>query len=66
VAAAGPNRFVGSSSGLATYDGTHFTSASVITLGQRYASAYRAFVREPVLFQSLAVDSGLSAVFIEE
>ena len=43
VAAADPNTFAVSSEGLATYDGTHFTSSAIITLGERFARAFHDF-----------------------
>jgi autotransporter-associated beta strand protein len=58
VASADPNSFVVSSAGLATYDGTHFTSAAYITFGERFAQAYHDFVdvTAPTLFESWAGD----------
>lgn len=44
VAASDPHAFVVSSAGLPTFDGTHFTSAACITLGERFAKAYHDFV----------------------
>ena len=43
VADADPDTIVVSSAGLPTFDGTHFTSASYITFGERFAAAFHDF-----------------------